>query len=128
MYTIQTSMHESCAHALGWVSLGIGLTELAAPDQLQELMGLDVNDEQRGTIQVLGAREVMHGVAILANGCPRKLSVGIWSRVAGDVLDTALLAVAGAKTRRPVAFAAIAASVLAIGAADLYCAMRLSDR
>jgi hypothetical protein len=121
-----TDNDETCAHALGWASLGIGLTELVAPDHVQDLLGLEVTEEQRGVIQVLGAREVLHGISILANGCPTKLMTGVWSRVAGDVLDTALLAVAGAKTRSPVAFAAVSAMVLAIGAADTVCALRLT--
>jgi hypothetical protein len=71
-------------------------------------------------------REVMHGVSLLTETEPSaQLKVGMWSRVAGDVLDSALLGAAGMKTRRPLSFALITASVMAIGAMDLLVAQRL---
>ena len=55
------------------------------------------------------------------------MKVSLWSRVAGDVLDSALLGVAATKTKKPFAFAVVTAMVLGIGLADLLCAKRLTD-
>jgi hypothetical protein len=115
------------ARALGWASIGIGLAELGATRQLENLMGLKDNPRRRGILRVLGIRELMHGVSILAEREPsRRLAAGVWSRVAGDVLDTALLAVAATKTKQPGKFAAVAASVMVIGALDVMYALHLS--
>jgi hypothetical protein len=119
---------KAAARALGWASIGIGLTEIAAPKHVEALLGIDVSAENRGILRVLGVRELMHGVGILADGDMRKLAAGVWSRVAGDGLDSALLSAAAAKTKRPSSFAVVAAMVLAIGVADVLCAVRLSRR
>jgi hypothetical protein len=114
------------AQGLGWASVGIGLTELAAPQQVERMLGLEDNPERRGVIRVLGVRELMHGLSILTEPEPTgRLTAGVWSRVAGDVLDTVLLGIAATRTRHPARFAATAASVLAIGALDMLCAERL---
>jgi len=116
------------SRAMGWTSIGIGLAELAAPKQVETLLGLDDTPDQRGVLRVLGVRELMHGVSLLAGAKSRQLRAGIWSRVAGDALDCALLSAAAAKTRRPALFAAVAGMVLAIGVADVLCAVRQSQR
>jgi hypothetical protein len=113
----------TAARTLGLASLGIGLTELAATRQVQRALGLDDRAERSGILRVLGARELMHGIDILSHANP---TPGIWSRVAGDLLDGALLGAAAKKTRRPSSFAAIAAMVLGIAALDLYFAQRLT--
>src|SRR5688500_1095996 len=93
------------ARALGWASIGIGLAEIAAPRHVQNLLGLEDNAERRGILRVLGVRELGHGVTLLTEDKPTKyLSASAWSRVAGDVLDTALLARAATKTKSPTSF------------------------
>jgi hypothetical protein len=114
--------------ALGLASIAIGLAEIAAPRQVQQLLGIDDKADQRGTLRVLGVRELMHGVSLLAGRKPRNVRTGIWSRVAGDALDSALLSAAATKTRRPAMFAAVTVMVLAIGVADALCAARASRR
>jgi hypothetical protein len=115
------------ARCLGWGSIGIGLTELAAPDRVASMLGIEDSEAHRGVIRALGAREFMHGVGILTERRPTpQLAAGIWSRVLGDVLDTALLGVAAMKTRRPGSFAAVAAVVSAIGVMDMLYAVRVS--
>src|SRR3954453_12207171 len=113
------------AYALGFASIGIGLLEVAAPRYVEEMLGLEDGKKYRGILQVLGAREILHGIGILTskrgNG---QLSSSVWARVAGDVLDTALLGVAATKTERPGSFAAVATAVAGIGAADLYYAIK----
>jgi hypothetical protein len=118
----------AASRALGLVSIGIGLAEIAAPRQVQQLLGIDDKPDQRGVLRVLGVRELMHGVSLLAGRKPRKIRAGIWSRVAGDALDSALLSAGATKTRRPAMFAAVTAIVLAIGVADALCAVRASRK
>ena len=115
--------HAESARALGWVSLAIGLTEIAAPRQLEKLMGVG-DGQNTGIIRTLGVRELMHGIDILAHKDP---TPGVWSRVAGDMLDGALLAMAATKTRNPGGLAAAAAMVLPVVVADLLYAQRLGS-
>jgi hypothetical protein len=118
---------ESGGIVLGLASVGIGLTELAAPRLVESMLGLDDRQSHRGILQVLGVRELMHGVGILtAKKGDGELSSGVWARVAGDVLDSALLGAAATKTRSPASFAAVAIAVAGIGVADLYCALKQS--
>jgi hypothetical protein len=115
---------ETTATALGVASIGIGLTEIAAPQKLQEIMGIS-NGENTGIMRVLGVREILHGVDILTHQDP---TAGIWARCAGDMLDGVLLGVVAAKTRRPGGFAAIAAAVLPVVIADMATCFKLSSK
>jgi hypothetical protein len=113
------------ANGLGLASIAIGLTEIAAPEAVQSLLGLRDHPEHRGILRVLGIREILHGVSILVDKDDRsRQKVGVWSRVAGDMLDTALLGVAAEKTEKPMSFAAVSAAVLMIGALDMLSAAR----
>ena len=115
------------ARGLGWASIGIGLTELLAPGQVQSMLGIEDRSSHRGILRVLGVRELLHGIAILAEDRPnRRMASSVWSRVAGDALDSALLGVAATKTSKPTSFAAVAAMVSAIGLFDVLCALKLS--
>lgn len=114
------------ARGLGWASIGIGLAELAAPRQVQSLLGIEDRPVHRGILRVLGVRELMHGFGILADTQPTPaMTAGLWSRVAGDALDTALLGVAATKTKHPAKFAAVAAAVMGIGLLDVIYSLRL---
>ena len=53
--------------------------------------------------------------------------MGIWSRVAGDLLDGALLRMAATRTRNPAGQAAVAAMVLPVVVADMLYAERLGS-
>jgi len=78
------------ARALGWFSIGLGMTELAAPRTIARITGMNGN---RGLIRALGVREIASGVGILS----RRKPVGwLWSRVFGDVVDLAVLSKAAA--------------------------------
>lgn len=114
------------ARALGWASIGIGLTEIAATDWLEETLGLDEHDT---LIKGLGVREALAGVAILTQRRPSpQLTAGVWSRVAGDAMDLALLGAAARETRRPQGLAIATAMVLGITCLDVLCALRLQRR
>ena len=117
------------AHTLGWVSLAIAATEIAAPQAVEKLLGLPPDKERQGAIRALGVRELGHGISILAEDRPnQKLATAVWSRVAGDMLDNVCLGKAMQHTKAPGQFLAVSAIVAVIGAADLWCATRLSAR
>ena len=112
------------ARDLGWLSIGIGLVELLATKPVEKVMGLD-NHQNSGILRMMGVREIMQGVDIFSHKDP---TPGVWARVAGDVLDTALLGVAAMKTKSPSRFAMVAGLVMAIGVADVLVATKLSAR
>jgi len=109
------------AKGLGAASLGLGLGELLAPAKVAALAGLDHSDRSRPVIRVLGLRECAHAAALLFG--PSRL---VWTRVAGDALDLALLVGAHANSgpgrRRRGATSAVA--LAGIAAVDLYTALR----
>lgn len=76
------------AKGLGWFSLALGAAELVTPRKMGESMGL----ERPNLIRAFGLREIAAGAMILAR--PAKEETGVWSRVAGDVLDLGALALA----------------------------------
>ena len=112
------------ARALGVASIGIGLAELAMPRRIGRMLGVD-DAQSRGVVRAMGVRELMHGVDILGHEDP---APGVRARVAGDVLDGALLAAAGRKTRNPSGFMTALALVLPIVILDVLFASRLSSR
>jgi hypothetical protein len=76
------------ANGLGWFSIGLGVTQLIAPDRLSRLIGLNANP---ALMRLLGIRETASGIGILSqNGS----APWLWSRVAGDAIDLALLGTA----------------------------------
>jgi uncharacterized membrane protein len=76
------------AQGLGWLSIGLGLTEIVADRWLARLLGMNRHPV---TMRLLGLREVASGIGILAGRRPQRW---LWSRTAGDALDLALLATA----------------------------------
>ena len=72
---------------LGWVSMGLGLTELFAPQILTRWLGMEGKE---GLIRAYGAREIASGVLCLSVNN----DYGAFSRVGGDMLDLATLAAA----------------------------------
>jgi uncharacterized membrane protein len=111
------------ARFLGWFSIGLGVTEVAAPGFIAKVVG--VRPDNSGLIRMLGLREIGHGVGILSQ---RKPTEGVWSRVGGDAIDLAFLGAAlvspNSKKSRVVA---ASAAVLGVTALDLMCAERLSS-
>jgi uncharacterized membrane protein len=102
---------------LGVFSVGLGLAELLAPAGVASLIGIPSTRRTRLVLRALGVRELLAGVGLLAE--PR--SAGwLWSRVAGDAMDLALLGEGftqrRAKRGRLAAATAVVASVTAIDA------------
>jgi uncharacterized membrane protein len=109
------------ARFLGWFSIGLGVTEVAAPGFIAKVVG--VRPDKRGLVRLMGLREIGHGVGILSQ---RKPTEGVWSRIGGDAIDLALLGAAlvspDSKKSRVVA---ASAAVLGVTALDLMCAEKL---
>jgi uncharacterized membrane protein len=115
---------ERRAKWLGFFSVALGLSELAAPGYVATLIGLPDNAKRRTALRALGARELMSAVGILAK--PRS-AAPLWTRVAGDAMDLALLGVAFGNSRaRKARLAAATGAVLGVTALDLFSAARLS--
>lgn len=72
------------AKALGWFSIGLGLTELVAAERITRALGMEGRE---ALVRAYGVRELGHGIVSLS---PDK-HLGLWSRVAGDGLDIATL-------------------------------------
>ena len=116
---------ESLADFLGYFSLGLGLAEVLAPTAMSRLIGVKHPDERsRTTMRLMGLREISNGVAILSNQQPEK---AMWSRVAGDALDVALLGktLANSDNDRGRTIFALA-NVLAVTALDIMAAKQIS--
>jgi uncharacterized membrane protein len=108
---------------LGWFSVGLGVAQLLAPRAVSRVSGLGAHPNM---IRACGVRELASGIGILSG---RKTSRWLWSRVAGDVVDLALLgtaARAGGVHRTRLAW--IAAAVAGITALDAFASVRSRDR
>ena len=118
---------ESLADFLGIFSLGLGLAQVTMPGVMSRVVGIDHEDDSNITVmRLMGMREISHGVAILSNQQPAK---SMWSRVAGDALDLALLGKALSNpnnARGRTLFAT--ANVLAVAALDYMAAKQLSKQ
>lgn len=116
-------MTDNLVKGLGGASLALGLSELLAPGKVAAVAGVDDTGRSRRVIRALGLRECGHAAALLFG--PDKL---VWTRVAGDALDLALLgaAVANRGQGRRGRGALSAVALTGIAAADLYAALRTS--
>jgi len=97
------------------------LAEVLAPRGVAKLIGIR---EQRSLLRVLGVREILSGIGILAQ---RRPAGALWSRVGGDVMDLGLLgsALASDNSNRAKVSAA-AAAVAGVTALDVYCSREAS--
>jgi uncharacterized membrane protein len=111
------------ARGVGWFSLGLALPQVAAPRDFAQAIGLRGDADSQPVVRLVGLRELACGIGIVAR--PRS-SAWFWARVAGDVMDLALLGWAlssdGAKRNRT---AAAAAAVVGITVQDLLLARQL---
>ncbi|HEV2845034.1 MAG TPA: hypothetical protein VG477_09330 [Thermoanaerobaculia bacterium] len=114
---------EKLAKGLGLFSIGLGLTQLLAPRWLGRKIGIG---DETGLMRALGARETLTGIGVLN---PRTQNVGLWGRVAGDVMDLAILGLAlrspGTQKNRT---AVATGMVLGVGLLDLAAARMASDQ
>jgi uncharacterized membrane protein len=108
---------QKIAHGLGWFSIGLGAALLIAPRRVSHAVGLN---GRGGMLPLIGLREIVTGLGILSEERPAKW---LWGRVAGDVMDLALLASApkhnGERTRSALAMAAVGGIALLDAAASV---------
>ncbi len=109
------------ARLLGWFSLALGAVEVAVPAYLSRRLGLSGGPV---LVRAFGVREVAAGLAVLAKSGH---AFGPSSRVAGDVLDIAVLARALRRANRRRGAAGVAlALVLGVTALDVLCTTALA--
>ena len=111
------------ANALGWFSIGLGLAQIAAPRRVARLIGVTDDSTNTALMRTIGVRELASGIGILNQ--PRAPGWA-WSRVAGDVIDLALLgsALNARRTNRSRTIAATAA-VVGVTALDVLTSQQL---
>jgi len=115
---------ESLADFLGVFSIGLGLAQVLAPRGMSKLVGIKDAEGNARLMRALGAREISNGIAILSRQQPEK---ALWSRVAGDAVDLALLGKTMANPENSRGRALFAtANVLAVTALDVMAARTLS--
>jgi uncharacterized membrane protein len=113
------SENDGMIRALGWLSVGIGIAQLLAPRAVLRMTG--VGDKPQ-LVRALGLREITSGVGILSQRNP---SGWLWSRVAGDAMDLALLGrAARSPDIQPKRLALVAAAVTGVAIIDLISSVR----
>ena len=112
------------AKGLGWFSIGLGLTEMLAPEWLARQIGVDEN--RSALLRAMGAREAVTGVGVLVAERP---TVGMCGRVAGDAVDLSLLG-AALKSSRASKGRVIGAlgMVLGVTLLDVLCARGMQEQ
>jgi hypothetical protein len=75
------------ARALGWFSVGLGVTEMVAPGRIARALGMEGKE---GLIRAFGARELASAIPTLSVDKP----IGLAARIGGDALDLGTLATA----------------------------------
>ncbi len=127
------------AAGLGWLSIGLGLFELAAPVTLSRLVGVGkpraaaapARRPESGSsstialvLRGLGVREVASGVGILTRPRP---AVWLWSRVVGDMMVLSLLGLALSSRRASrIRLAGATAAMLGISALDVLASLEFT--
>ncbi|MBA2378046.1 MAG: hypothetical protein H0V76_00560 [Blastocatellia bacterium] len=112
------------AKGLGVFSIALGLAEVLAPARVGAAIGVD--HRFRKFLPLLGAREIAHGVGIMASNKP---TTAMWTRVGGDAVDLAYLGAAfQAEETNKRRLTGAAMAVLGVAVLDLVCAKRLGSR
>jgi hypothetical protein len=75
----------------GWMGLGLGVAQLAAPDTVRRISGVDGSPMSRAVVPLVGARELVHAAGLLRS---RRKSIWRGPRVVGDAMDLTSLAMA----------------------------------
>jgi uncharacterized membrane protein len=112
------------ARGLGWFSVALGAAELIAPRAVDDAIGAG---NHPAATRLAGLREIAAGVGLLTQPDPQPW---LWARVAGDVLDIAVLGAAftRADDDERVRLAGAAAAVLGVTALDAYAARRSREQ
>lgn len=116
-----TESKDPLARGLGWASLALGIPPVLSPAGFTRMLGIGASARHRTAAVLVGVRELGAAAGLLT----RPNSAWLWSRVAGDAMDLAMLGRAlrnhdGRGIRRT---AAATIGVLGITAIDLYAAI-----
>jgi uncharacterized membrane protein len=118
---------EKIPHALGYFSLGLASAQVAAPEAVARAIGLKRGSTSTTVMRAVGVRELGAGAGLLAD--QSHAPVWLWARVAGDMIDLALLGAALTDKRNHRGrVAAALASVGAVTAADAIAARSNAPR
>ncbi|MBV8902463.1 MAG: SRPBCC family protein [Acidobacteriia bacterium] len=110
--------------ALGYLSIGLGVAEIAAPRLLSGVIGAPPS--RPWLLRGMGIREVANGLGILAQ--PRQAE-WMWARVVGDAVDLGLLGLAFTSHRaNGLRLIAATAAVAGVTALDVFRSMRLCGK
>jgi uncharacterized membrane protein len=104
------------AQFLGWFSIGLGTAQAVAPRSVCRIVGASDAGLAPTLMRAMGLRELAQGTGILVRPRP---TGWLWSRVAGDAVDLALLGLVAAKNRKARTAFAIA-NVVAVTIPDVY--------
>ncbi|HEY0190658.1 MAG TPA: SRPBCC family protein [Kofleriaceae bacterium] len=113
------------ARGLGWFSLALGAAELAMPRALARLIGIDPDGRTATVLRVLGAREIAAGLAVLM---PPRRPLPLWSRVAGDAIDLAMLGIAARSRSSTARLAGATLAVAGVTALDVFAARQAQNQ
>lgn len=124
------------ATGLAWISIGLGLLEVLAPHAVARVAGIDRTAGQRRSLfgggdagygrllRLFGLREIGAGLGILGREQP---AGWLWGRVAGDILDLAVLGSAFSSPRADrKRLTAATAAVAGVTALDVLTGQRLA--
>lgn len=111
----------SISAPFGWFSIALGITQVLAPRWIAQRSGLPA--QRRSAIRLVGLRELATGAFILSRPSS---SAGPWARVAGDLINLALLRRRYGGTRANNRIQRSRLVVSAVTAADLACALSLA--
>jgi uncharacterized membrane protein len=114
------------ARFLGWFSLGLGVPQTIMPGAVNRFLGIRDDRSARMWQRIVGVRELAAAAGILVIGWPRPVA-WLWSRVAGDAMDLALLGAAfDSKNESTPRLTGAIGAVTAITVADVVTAERMT--
>lgn len=122
--TPRSQDRDPLAQFLGWFSVALGSSQIAAPRAMCRLVGADDDGRARLVMRAFGARELTQGLGVLTRPRP---TGWVWARVAGDMLDLSLLGLVAARHRRIRTFVAIG-NVAGVTVPDVYEAIHLTRK
>src|SRR5215212_741198 len=82
------SNEQPVARGLGYLSLGLGLSQLLAPSWFARTIGVRASSDSTTVVRLVGLRELLAGAGLLTSRNP---APWVWLRVGGDLIDLALL-------------------------------------
>ncbi|GAA0222751.1 SRPBCC family protein [Cryptosporangium japonicum] len=112
---------------LGWMSLGLGVAQLVAPNAVRRISGVDDSPTSRVVVPLVGARELVHAAGLLTS---RRKGAWAWTRVLGDAMDLTALGVAiahrGGRRRRRLL--GVTGAIVGITVVDVLTAVQATRR